>query len=465
MSPVPCMPPCPLAPSGQPGLLDAPKRPGAGDRAVVVGAGASGLAAARLLQSLGATVRLLDKNGVADERKAELDALGIELQVGEHKSAQFADADFVVPSPGVPLREILRAMGLPEEHPLEGGEGPAILAETELAFRFLDGEKVIAVTGTSGKTTTVHLAARMLEEAGMSVCLAGNVGTPLSSYVLAKNADPGAKKDVVVLEISSFQLQTCVTLRPDVAVLMNISPNHLDYHRDMDEYVAAKMRLFACQEACDKAVVPEEWLGEYERLSFRARPVSVRVQGLFPQTPLLGAHNALDCETAFEAVRGLGTDLESARRAVKNFKPLAHRLERVDEFSGVLFVNDSKSTTLESMRIALEAFERPVLLLCGGRFKGGDPNGLQELVKKKVRLVAGFGESENVFRPAFGSVVPVSWHATLEEACTELFRNSKPDDVILLSPGTASFDLYKGMAHRGEDFRCVVARLREGAAS
>lgn len=439
--------------------------PGRGDKVVVIGCGKSGQAACRLLAGKGARVHLLEAKEMDKKLKAEMESLGCVVEIGAHKKEQFADADFVIPSPGVPLRSILQTMGMPEDAPLEGTPGPVILAETELAYRYLakdgqqDGpkEKIIAVTGTSGKTTTVHLIADMLCAGGRTATLAGNVGTPLSEYLL--ELENGKKRvDCIVVEISSFQLQTCLLFRPDVAVLMNITPNHLDYHRDMDEYVAAKLRLFACQTERDKAIVPQEWSAAYNAAGFKAREVEVRVQHLFEETQLLGPHNELNAEIAWEAVRDF-VSFEDAARAVANFKPLPHRLERVCEKDGVLYVNDSKSTTLTSMEIALKSFERPVLLLCGGHFKGGDPRELVPLVRERVRLVAGFGDSKDIFMPAFEGIVPMQWFPTLRPAVLWLQGQARSGDVILLSPGTASFDLYRGMAYRGADFKAIVAEI------
>jgi UDP-N-acetylmuramoylalanine--D-glutamate ligase len=224
------------------------RRINAGELAVVVGAGRSGLAAARLLRREGARVRLLDSNPKAfagrEALAGELRALGIELLLGEHKPEMFADAAFVVPSPGMPA---VRLQGLADAKTSE------ILAEMEVAWRYLADEPVLAVTGTSGKTTTASLAAAMLHEQGYAVFLGGNIGTPLSEYVLA-----GAKADALVLEISSFQLQTCTTFCPRAGILLNITPNHLDYHKDMEEYIAAKFRLFRCQDEGDLAVLGAE---------------------------------------------------------------------------------------------------------------------------------------------------------------------------------------------------------------
>ncbi len=438
------------------------KIPARGDRVVVVGSGKSGLAACRLLAGRGCRVHLLEAGQMDESVRSQMEELGCVVEIGPHTREQFAGAAFVIPSPGVSLRSLLQTMGLPEDYPLEGGQGPAILAETELAYRFLAGEgspreHIFAVTGTSGKTTTVHLVASMLAAGGKRVCLAGNVGTPLSQYLLDLEAG-SPRADCIVVEISSFQLQTCVLFHPHVAVLMNITPNHLDYHRDMDEYIAAKLRLFACQEEGDKAIVPAEWSAAYRAASYRAREVRVQVHHLFAKTQLLGPHNELNAEIAWEAVREY-VSFRDAARAVAEFRPLPHRLERVCEHDGVLYVNDSKSTTLTSLEIALKSFARPVLLLCGGHFKGGDPRELAPLVRERVRLVAGFGDAQDIFMPAWEGIVPMRWFPTLRPAVEWLHGEARAGDVVLLSPGTASFDLYRGMAYRGADFKAIVAQL------
>lgn len=429
-------------------------RPQAGELAVVVGAGRSGLAAARLLRRLGAEVRLLDRkaDALTDAQQAELRAEGIEVALGEHTPAQFAGASWVIPSPGLPIAAI---EPLVEATVAPGAKAPEILAEMELAWRCLEDEPVIAVTGTSGKTTTASLAAAMLQAQGYAVFLGGNIGTPLSEYVLA-----GRKADVLVLEISSFQLQGCTTFCPRAAILLNISPNHLDYHKDMDEYVEAKFRLFRCQDEGDLAVLGESVREFAADWPVRARKAWVEEgPSRFPHSGLMGAHNAFNAEAAWQACRLFGVSEANAARAVADFRPLPHRLERVAERGGVLFVNDSKCTTVAALEVALRAFDRPVRLLCGGKFKGGDLAGLVPLLKEKVVQVGLFGASREEFERAWAGVVPMSWHATLREAVAELAQSAQPGDAVLLAPATSSFDLYKNYMARGDDFKRIVGEL------
>lgn len=418
--------------------------------AIVVGGGRSGQAAARLLRRLGATVRLLERNAekLPGGFTAWAASEGVEILGGEHRREYFLDADILIPSPGAAV-SMLRPLLTP-------GEEPEIMAETELAWRQLEGEPVLAVTGTSGKTTTISMCAAMLEAQGLNVFLGGNIGTPLSEYVLAR-AEGRPRADVLALELSSFQLQTCTTLRPRVAVLLNISANHLDYHKDMREYIEAKMRLFRCQDASCLAVFGPGLRGLPERMKVSARtgyfdPDS----GRFPDMQLIGPHNHANAEAAWQACREFGVTLENARRAMQRFKPLPHRLERIAEKDGVLYVNDSKCTTVEALKVALASFERPVLLLAGGRFKGGDLAGLAPLLKRHVKAAGLYGASREVFENAWKDILPTSWDETLRLALARLRGMARPGDVVLLAPATSSYDQYENYRERGDDFRRAV---------
>ncbi len=424
-----------------------------GQLAVVVGAGKSGLAATRLLIREKARVRLLDSRPDALDAatKKEFLAARVDLKLGPHKAEYFENASYVIPSPGMPVASLAQYLG----DKAFDGSGPEIVAEMELAWRYLDTEPVLAVTGTSGKTTTVSLAAAMLQAQGYTVFLGGNIGTPLSEYILS-----GRKADALVLEISSFQLQACSTFCPRVSVLLNISPNHLDYHKDMQEYIDAKFRLFRCQDEGDLAVIGQPLQKLTEGYGIKARKVWVGDDNRrFPNMQLLGKHNRFNAEAAWQACRFFGVSESAAARAVANFRPLPHRLEKVREHRGVLYVNDSKCTTVSAMEVALRAFEQPVLLLCGGKFKGGDLAALAPLIQEKVKAVAGFGASREHFEPAWQDIVPMTWHDTMQGAVQTLSMQAQKGDVVLLAPATASFDLYKSYKARGEDFRSIVGAL------
>jgi UDP-N-acetylmuramoylalanine--D-glutamate ligase len=415
----------------------------AGGRAVVVGAASSGLAAVRLLARLGARVRLLDRKEFSDETVAMAREFAVELVRAEHEPGHFAGADVVVTSPGVPM-SVLRPL-------LSAARNPPLMAETELALRYTR-EPILAVTGSSGKTTTVSLAAAMLEAAGKKVFLGGNIGTPLSEYVCR-----GEKADALVLELSSFQLQGCDNLHPRAAILLNLTENHLDQHADMAEYADAKFGIFARQSGEDAAVLPAELLGEYRRRGFAGRPEVIADSGRFGRMRLLGAHNVANAEAAYLACREFGVSEADAVSAAGDFIPLRHRLEKAGVIGGVLYVNDSKSTTVDSMRAALSSFDAPVLLLAGGRFKGGDLSSLVPLLRRRVKAVALFGASRELFEEAWRGAAPLHWDADLPGALVRLCRLALPGDVVLLSPGTASYDLYGNYKERGDHF-CRLVR-------
>lgn len=427
-----------------------------GDVAVVVGAGRSGMAAVRLLVRQKARVRLLEKDPakVQGGFRAEAEAAGVQIVCGEHGPQHFADARYVIPSPGLPVASLVPL--LPRAAGAAGATGgPEVLAEMELAWRHLNGEPILAITGTSGKTTTASLTAAMLQAQGLSVFLGGNIGTPLCEYVLS-----GRKADVLVVEVSSFQLQTCLSFCPKVAMLLNISENHLDYHKDMREYIDAKFRLFRCQEEGDVAIIQSALRPLVERYNPHARVVWLEGgQKRFPKSLMLGAHNDSNMEAAWLAAREFGVSQENAARAVAAFRPLPHRLEMVREKNGVLYVNDSKCTTVSALRVALEAFERPVVLLCGGKFKGGDLRGLGPLVRERVRAVTLFGACREHFEEAWQGLIPLSWDATLADAVRRAQGLAQVGDAVLLAPATASYDLYANYMARGDDFKQLVGSL------
>lgn len=419
-----------------------------GHLAVVVGAGSSGRSAARLLARLGASVRFLEKNpeAVPSEFRAEAAEAGYDLRTGAHGPADFAGADMVVLSPGI------RAAGLADC--LAACPGAQVLSELELASWFVS-EPIIAVTGSNGKTTTVMLVSHLLEAAGRRIFTGGNIGTPLSEYVLA-----GEPADVVVLEVSSFQLQLVRSFRPRVAVLLNFSPNHLDWHADLDEYLTAKLNIFGAQRPDDTAILPREMRDTLAgRVFTRAAVTWFAPTGRFTCPRLAGAHNQQNMEAAYLAAQPFGVTEEAARVAFERFVPAPHRLQIIGEKGGVLFVDDSKATTVAALEAALKSFDRPVRLLCGGVFKGGDLAALVPLLREHVTAVGLFGANREVFEAAWTGQVPLFHEPTLKAAMTRLYADARPGDVVLLSPATASFDLYDGYKARGRDFQAIFAEL------
>jgi UDP-N-acetylmuramoylalanine--D-glutamate ligase len=388
----------------------------------------------------------LEKNRAAlpAQVQDELRSEGIDLVLGEHTGKDFARAELIVVSPGIPVSGLQRLLPLRAR----------VVSELEFASWFAR-EPIIAVTGTNGKTTTVKLIKHIFDQAGKDAFLGGNVGTPLAEYVLADH-----QAEVLVLEVSSFQLQNTVFFHPHVAVLLNFSANHLDYHQDMREYLLAKLMIFANQTPQDLAILPGELLDlARAEVKLVSRVLELRPTQVYTCDGLFGGHNQINMEAAVQCAQAFGVQRAEAVQAVKSFPAQPHRLEKVTEKNGVLVVNDSKATTLDALRAALESFDRPVLLLAGGVFKGGDPAELRELVESRVRILGLFGQSREVFTKAWGDRVETFWEPGLEEAVKHMWDLARSGDVLLLSPATASFDLFDNYQQRGNCFTRAVEAL------
>lgn len=415
-------------------------------KAVVIGAERSGRAAARFLAAKGADVTLADRREDLDLSEARLD--GVTIALGAHTAELFDGADIVVPSPGVDVRKIDALKDFPTQR---------VIAEMELGYANTD-IPVLAVTGTNGKTTTTMLCAAMLEAAGKKVFTGGNIGTPLTDFLLEDGV-----ADVLVIEISSFQLMHCHDFHPHSAVLLNFSGNHLDWHNDMDEYLNAKLKIFTNQTEMDTAVVGESMKGLLHERDFTQAPVSWSTCTHRFQSPSLpGEHNCFNAEAAWQAVRPFGVTLEQAKQAVLNFPAQSHRIETVGKKNGVMFVNDTKATTFEAVAAAVRTFKRqPVRLLMGGVHKGGDMNALIRNLEGRVVCIGLYGGSRNIFEKPLANYFSVTWDETMEQAVKRQYSLSAPGDVILLSPGTSSFDQYKNYQARGEDFRRIFKELED----
>ena len=426
-----------------------------GHQGVVVGAGCSGIAAARLLSALGAQVRLLerDESNLSQKTRDLGTDLCWDLRTGKHTVADFERADLVILSPGVPLR--ILADLIPT--------GCKVVSELEFASWFVT-EPIIAVTGTTGKTTTTGLISHILEINGKTVFTGGNIGTPLSEYLLS-----GKRVDVLVLEVSSFQLQHAGSFHPRVGVFVNFSPNHLDVHASLEEYFMAKLQMFARMQENDLAVIHLSLKDELEGRSFtKARRVYYVGADRFHCPALPGPHNQENLEAAWLACKAFGVDEAGVQRAVQTFRPKGHRLEFVGEYDGVRFVDDSKATTIEALGAALKSFskknapEKNIILLAGGVFKGGDVGSLEPLIKERVKAVFLFGASREHFEPVWKDAVPVQWSPSLEEAVALACPTAVSGDVVLLSPATSSFDLFSDYKARGRAFQAAVTTYHAG---
>lgn len=441
-----------------------------GRRVVVVGAARSGVAAAHLLVARGARVTLTDTRASIDAAPSLLDR-GVSLQLGGHDPLTLADADLIVVSPGVPLDQ-------PAFAPART-KGVETIGELELASRWLRG-RLIAVTGTKGKSTTTTLIGRMLEAAGRHVLVGGNIGVPVSAQVEQSTPDT-----VHVVEVSSFQLETTTTFRPWIALWLNLAADHLDRHATLDEYAAAKARIFSNQQPEDWAVVnvDDPVVMQWSRHT-AARPVAFSASGDTPQgffaqgdwivrrtatgtdrlvptaaVELAGRHMLGNVVGAVAVASVAGAGPEAMTRALAGFRGLEHVMEPVARKHGVRFVNDSKATNVEAARRSIESFDGGVVAIVGGRFKGGDLRELREPLASRGRSVVAIGEAAPLVVEALAGVVPIVRAESMRDAVRHAFEAAKPDGVVLLAPACASFDWFADYAERGRAFKKEVGEL------
>lgn len=413
-----------------------------GHKIAVVGAGRSGIAAASLATALGADVLLADqKESFSPEVEERATKNGWTLKAGEHAPEDFRDAGMVILSPGVARSGLKNC--LPDT--------VQVFSELEFASWFVSAP-ILAVTGTNGKTSTTMLISHVLTNCGKTVFTGGNIGTPLAEFVLEVR-----RADILILEVSSFQLQNCSGFRPAVGVLLNFSANHLDYHADEEEYFRAKLKLFARQKDNNLAVIPYALKPRLDGRDFtRARTLYFMPRGAFNCPNLPGEHNQANMEAAYHACRYFGVSKEQFQESLGDFRPPEHRQEIFLLRDGVRYVDDSKATSVDALRAALAGFPAPVRLLAGGVFKGGDLTLVNELLREKVTKVYLFGDSREVFETAWNGVVPAEWFPDLESAAKKAVAESVSGDNVLLSPATASFDLFPDYKARGDAFKTAV---------
>jgi len=436
---------------------------------VVAGLGRTGRALVRFLARRGARITVTDSAPVGELSDAltEIREFGEALvgtALGGHDPAVFASADMIVLSPGVP--HTLPPIRQAEE------KGIPVIGEIELAFRFMK-TPIVAITGTNGKSTATLLAGEMLKDAGFRVFVGGNLGTPLIAY-----ADADDTADFAVAEVSSFQLDTIDRFRPQVAVLLNITADHLDRYADFEAYIRSKGRIFENQTGKDAAVVnradpaTEKLLpGLRARLlPFNAGPsdaagaavgeeyVEFRVPGQAPHTldcrriPLIGAHNRENIAAAGLAALAAGASFASIRQTAGAFHGLPHRMTPVATIDGVHYIDDSKATNVDAVVRALASFSTPVILIMGGREKGGSYAALKPLFSGRVKHLVVLGKAARTIESALGDAAPTRRAASMAEAVRIAKRHASAGDTVLLSPACASFDMYESYAQRGDDF-------------
>ncbi|HPQ80780.1 MAG TPA: UDP-N-acetylmuramoyl-L-alanine--D-glutamate ligase [bacterium] len=456
-----------------------------GKRVLIVGLGKSGAAAARFLSARGASLAVVDSKSPDELRDAagSLKGLDIELSLGGSDAKLFDSAQMIVASPGVPgdLPGILSA----------AARGVPVIGELELALSELE-RPVVAITGTNGKTTTTTLVGHLLRESGMRTCVAGNIGTPLLDLL-----DEAMSADVVVLEVSSFQIETTPSLSPRIGILLNATPDHLDRHGSFDAYVECKAAMisnvkadgFSIFNAADDRVasavaavksrlVPFDATGRVLARNegrigawYEDGDLLVRVrQGdavRFPlsRVKLEGMHNRENMLAALAAAMLCGAEPSKLRRALDAFSGLPHRMELVGECMGVRFYDDSKGTNVGATVRAIEAFAEPVVLIAGGLSKGADFASLAVYAEGRVKRAVLIGEAAADLERAFAGKVESLRAKTMEEAVGLAAGAAEPGDVVLLSPACASFDMFRDYAHRGEAFTGAVRRLSEKSDS
>ena len=446
-------------------------------KVLVVGLARTGEALCRFLLRREACVRVTEKKTweALGRGAALLRERGVEFETGGHKLETFLGADLVVLSPGVPP---LSEAGAAAE------KGIPVISEIELAYAFLKG-RIVGITGSNGKSTTTTLAHRILEDSGLRAFAAGNIGTPLISFAARSRDD-----DIYVSEISSFQLDAVRDFKVAVSAFLNISLNHLDWHGSFENYHAAKKKLVLAQVKGDAAILnrddPLVWALRPEarskvyafsrrrkvargcflkdgRIVLRDRVETALMQASEVRLP--GLHNLENVMAAALVGHLFGVLPRRMRATIKGFKGLEHRLENVLTIKGVLFVNDSKATTVDAAIKALESFDRKIVLILGGKDKGGDFTLLRRPLEKKVRKVLLIGQAAGKIRAAVEGAVPLETAASFKELVRKGFEAALPGDVVLLAPACTSWDMFNNFEERGRTFKREVkslARKMEG---
>ena len=437
-----------------------------GKKVLIVGAARSGIGAAKFLVAQGAVVALTDQKPIEKwtPEALALKELGVGLLPGEPPSWLLDQLDLVVVSPGVPATII----------PIRYAEraGAEVIGEVELAYRYLKG-RVVAITGSNGKTTTTSLIGELLRDAGLTVQVGGNIGKALISMIETSRDDGWT-----VAELSSFQLETIKTFRPVVAVVLNVTPNHMDRYETFNDYAAAKHRIFMNQTAEDTAVLNADdptvssWASglrakvmqfsvrkEVENGVFlRGRELIYRGQVLLKvdEMKLRGMHNVENVAAAFAVGIAAGASIESMNGTARRFDPVEHRLEFVTEIEGVKFYNDSKATSVDATLKALEAFASEagkVVLILGGKGKKAPYAPLETLVRAKVRKLVLIGEDAETIANELGASAPFERASDMKDAVARSYAAAEKGDVVLLAPACASFDMFDSFEHRGKVFK------------
>ena len=445
-------------------------------RLVILGSGESGTGAALLARHLGYEVFVSDKGAIKDEYKRELDSAGIVWEENQHTIDKILTAEEVIKSPGIPekteVMKAVRAKGIP------------VIGEIEFGWRYAGKCQIVAITGSNGKTTTTELTYHLLHTAGLDVRKGGNVGNSFARMVLddIRQKQTANRQRLFVLEVSSFQLDDIQQFRPKVAMLLNITPDHLDrYEYQLEKYAAAKFRVTMNQRrgdvfiynGFDPVIATHRVTQSHPVSTAGPREIAIR-KGFFKNGQirvgkvafdmtrgnLRGPHNMFNAVCAIRAALLLGANAEQVQEGLNTFTPPPHRLEKVAEINGVTYINDSKATNVDSVFYALQAMDTPTVWIVGGTDKGNDYTPLLKLVKKKVKAIVCMGVDNSKIISAFGKMKkPMVETGSAEEAVRAAVHFSVAGDTVLLSPACASFDLFKNYEDRGGQFREAVLEL------
>ena len=445
-----------------------------GRKALVVGLAKTGISTAKFLMAQGAVVTTTDMLPASKIKGIDdLQGTGINVETGGHSVKNFLNADLIVLSPGVP----------PQIEPLKEArrKGIEIISEIELAYNFIK-EPIVAIAGTNGKTTTTTLIGKIFEDAGKAAFVGGNIGLPLIEYVLSEQP-----AEYLIVEVSSFQLEGVRNFRPHVAILLNITEDHLDRYASFQEYAAAKFRLFENMNKGDYAIVNiDDPVIKSHVPNLKSQLINVipfssskaLKQGIYYQDgsivysvggneetyptrdfKLKGIHNIENIMAAIAAVKACAIPMGVILKTIEGFKGLPHRMELIRELNGVSYYNDSKGTNIGALQKSLEGLSSPVILIAGGKDKGGDYTALNDLIKSKIKLLILLGEAKDKIRDAFKGFTDIVMVESLKQAVRTAYNRAENGDVVLLSPACSSFDMFKDYKERGEIFRKEVMRL------
>ena len=447
---------------------------------LIIGLGASGVSMAKFLRSKGKKVIATDLDESKTKIADELSKSGVKTQIGFHDQTIFNQAKVMIPSPGVPLNNKFIKTAL--------SNGVALTCELDIFTKY-NKLPIIAITGTNGKTTVTTLIGDIIKQSSMTPFVGGNIGIPLIEHLMSKK-----KADIIVAEISSFQLDISKNFKPDVGVLLNISQDHLDRYENFQEYINSKWSIFKNQTSSDTAVINQS-IHKFDEISqtlksklisFSSNKIMLtrknRLDKCYAKIAsnsitiktrkhnheistdnlkeLSGTHNRENIAAAALSCLSAGVEFNDIIKGINTFKNLSHRVEFIKTIQGVSFYNDSKATNTDAVIRAIECFKNNIILILGGREKGTDFSELISHIKKSVKSIIALGETSRIIKNTFEQICPVKIVQTMKDGVQAAFSAALKNDIVLLSPACASFDMYDSYAHRGEDFINCVKDLK-----